>query len=58
MQTKNPELQNAGIFGEVYFSYNIMYSGAIQKSYHLDHKNEFVCPLSSGGYQWKCSYAI
>lgn len=35
-----------------------MYSGAIQKSYHLDHKNEFVCPLSSGGYQWKCSYAI
>lgn len=54
MQTKNPGLQHGGMFEDVYFSH--VDSGAIQKkSYHRDHENEFVWPLSSGGRQWKCS---
>lgn len=33
----------------IYFSYNI--NVLIQMSYYLDHKNEFVWPLPSGGFQ-------
>lgn len=52
MQNRNPGLRHGGIFEDIYFSYNKYM--LIQVQFRI-HKNEFVCPLSSGGYQWKRS---